>query len=79
MQRSVSPKVVLAVLAAVVSGLGVFAYRTLTAPSSVEAPKAEQGKGPGDPSANAGPTEEQLRYMREYNARHPAPPSQDKR
>ena len=70
MKQNISPKVLIPVIAAALLILGVAIARVMNAPSSVPAPGVDMSK-PVPPTAGAGPTEEDLKRMREYNAANP--------
>jgi len=69
-KQNVSPAVIVSVLAVLVLVLGVLVFRPMNAPSSVAAPASERGRAK-NPYAGGGPTEADLKKMREYNAAHP--------
>jgi len=68
-KQNVSPAVVVSVVAVVVIILGVLVFRTMRGPSSVVAPNTS-GKAV-NPRAGGGPTEEDMKRAREYNAANP--------
>jgi hypothetical protein len=69
-KQNVSPAVLISVIAAVVVLVGIVLFRAMTAPSSVPVP-ASQTKDAMNPRTGGGPTEEDLKRMREYNAANP--------
>jgi len=69
-KQSVSPKVLFSIIAVVVVIVAVLAIRVFTAPSAAPAPGTEGGK-PIPQQGQGGPTEADLKYMREYNAKNP--------
>lgn len=70
MKQSVSPAVVISLIALAVILVGVVVFRAMTAPSSVPAPGTAAGKAVA-PNQGGGPTEADLKRMRDYNAAHP--------
>jgi len=58
------------VLVAVFLVLGVLLFRTLRSPSSMAAPTNQRGRA-HNPYSEGGPSEADLKQMREYNAAHP--------
>jgi hypothetical protein len=71
MKQQISPAVFVSILAVVLLVVGVFAWRTWVAPSSVPVSTAEQ-KGINSPRAGGGgPTAEDLKRRDEYNRTHP--------
>ncbi len=70
MQQNISPKVIISVIAVVVLIAAVAIGRVMRAPSSVPAPGVGNAK-PVNPYAGGGPTEADLKRMREYNAANP--------
>jgi hypothetical protein len=69
-KQSVSPTVVISLIALAVILVGVIVFRTMTAPSSVPAAGVAAGK-PVPPNQGGGPTEADLKRMREYNEANP--------
>jgi hypothetical protein len=69
-KQNVSPTVLISVIAVVVVLVGVVLFRAITGPSSVPVP-AEQAREAMNPTTGGGPTEEDLKRMREYNAANP--------
>jgi len=71
MKQNISPKVLIPVIVGVLLILGVALARVMQAPSVV--PPAGANAKPVNPYGGAapGPTEEDLKRMREYNAAHP--------
>jgi hypothetical protein len=70
MKQQVSPAVFVSVLVVVLLLVGVFAWRTWAAPSSVVSPEATP-KGVASPREGGGPTAEDLKKRDEYNRTHP--------
>lgn len=73
MKQNISTKTIIAVIALAVVVVVVLAVRTFTAPSATPAAGTEGKAVP--PNAGGGPTEEDLRRMREYNAQNPDAPA----
>jgi len=69
-KQNVSPAVLISVLAVVFIIVGVIIVRIMAAPSSVPVTSAAT-KEMRNPHSGGGPTEEDLKKMREYNAAHP--------
>jgi len=69
-KQSVSPAVVISVIALAVIIVGVVVFRAMTAPSAVPVTGAAAGKAVA-PNQGGGPTEADLKRMREYNAANP--------
>jgi hypothetical protein len=70
MKQQVSPAVFVSILVVVLLIVGVFAWRTWMAPSSVVSPEAAP-KGAVNPREGGGPDAEALRKRDEYNRTHP--------
>ena len=70
MKQSVSPAVIISLIALAVILVGVVVFRAMTAPSSVPITGATGGKAVA-PNQGGGPTEADLKRMREYNAANP--------
>lgn len=62
---------VISLIALAVILVGVVVFRAMTAPSSVPVTGAAAGKAIAPNQGGGGPTEEDLKKMREYNAANP--------
>ena len=70
MKQNINPAVLISVAVFGVLLLAFLVFRAATAPSSTPAPGTAAGKAVA-PNQGGGPTEEDLKRMREYNAAHP--------
>jgi hypothetical protein len=70
MKQQLSPAVFASIIVILLLVVGVFAWQTWKAPSSVVAPDAVP-KGVASPRQGGGPTAEDLAKRDEYNRTHP--------